>query len=109
MSVTQYSKAELRMAFDAVIARWPERIELSDKTFHVNGGVNIRSLNEVHDGVDRSLEESPLSDVANALEWPIFTAIHMASKTLVYLNRDQIDFDAVLSIFDDHPNYQVIG
>lgn len=104
----QFSKDELRKAFDSILARWPDHIPLEGKTYHVNGGVQIRTLNEIHDTVAESLSADPIDgDAAEAIEWPIFTAVHMASKTLKHIDKEQIDFDSVLSILDDNPSYEV--
>ena len=48
MNVLDVPESTLREVFDTVLSRWPSEITPGNKTFHINGGCNMRRLNEVH-------------------------------------------------------------
>jgi uncharacterized protein YciU (UPF0263 family) len=113
MSLLQASRSTVEKAYDIIMERYPETIEPGEKTFHLGDACNMRNLNEVHDEVEDWLENAdfpePVDQIISSLEWSIYQTIHSALKNLKSLNKADIDFEAVLSRFDSHPNFKVIS
>jgi hypothetical protein len=103
----------LRQAFDLVVAQWPVEIRPGSKSFHINGGCNMRELNEAHDRVEEWVSEASfegvLDDVIGSAEHYVYATIHNALQNLTVLRTSDLDFDAFASRFDSHPNYRVIN
>ena len=72
----------------------------------------MRQLNEIHDPISSWVCEADfrpdIEAIISSSEWSIFQTIHGALKNLKSLNKVDIDFEAVLSRFDSHPNFKVI-
>lgn len=109
--VTSVPISVLREAFDAVLAQWPDVIEPGEKTFHLDGGCNMRALNEVHfpieDWAVQSDFPAPLDEIIGSVEHYVFQSIHSALRDLTQLKKADLDFSAFTSRFDSHPNFKV--
>jgi hypothetical protein len=110
--VTSVPISVLRDAFDLVLTQWPDVIEPGEKTFHLNGGCNMRALNEVHfpieDWAIQSDFPAPLDDIIGSVEHYVRQSIHSALRDLTRLKKADLDFLAFTSRFDSHPNFKVV-
>lgn len=111
-SVTEVPVSLLRRAYEIVLEQWPTDIRPGTKTFHINGGCNMRALNEAHAPVEDWLCEAEfdasLDEVVSYAELCLFQTIHSALKNLTYLNKADIDYEAFKSRFDSSEVYQVV-
>lgn len=112
MRVVEVPLEVLRAAFDTVVAQWPTEVTPGAKTFHVNGGCNMRELNEVHSRVEEALDalhfDGLVDDVVGSAEHYVYSTIHDALKNLTLLRTSDLDFEAFASRFDSNPNYCVV-
>jgi hypothetical protein len=110
--VTSVPIAVLREAFDLVLAQWPDVIEPGEKTFHLNGGCNMRTLNDVHFPIENGATQSdfpaPIDDIIGSVEHYVYQSIHNALRDLTQLKKADLDFSAFTSRFDSHPNFKVV-
>ncbi|ATQ43731.1 hypothetical protein [Caulobacter mirabilis] len=112
MPVHQVDRDLLRRAYDLVLAQWPEIIVPGDKTFHIGGGCNMRTLNEVREPIEDwvlGTDFPPeLDAIIGSVEHYVSTCIHGALKHLTKLRKSDLDFEAFVSWFDSHPGYRVV-
>lgn len=112
MAVLEVHEDVLRQAFNMVLAQWPTEIRPGLKTFHINGGTNMRNLNEVHEPVEDWVNSTDLpakiDDIIGSVEHYVFATIHDALKNLTVLHTKDVDFEAFCSRFDSHPSFRVI-
>lgn len=111
--VLEVVRPVLREAYDLVLAQWPEVIVPGDKTFHLNNGCNMRTLNSTHFPIEEwaiqtSFREE-IDQIIGSVEFYVFQAIHAALKNLTSLRKADLDFEAFVSRFDGHPNYKVVS
>ncbi len=111
-AMTQVRITLLREAFDLVLAQWPDVILPGDKSFHLGGGCNMRTLNETHAPIEAWLMASQFKDeldtIMPATEHYLFTSIHSALRDLTKISKVDIDFDAFASRFDSSPHFRVV-
>ncbi len=111
MMLTEVDNSQVRAAYELILAEWPDIIEPGEKSFHIDGGCNMRKLNETHDQIENWASETEfapeLDEIIGSLEWSVFQTVHSALQNLSILRKLDIDFEAVLSRFDGHPNYKV--
>lgn len=111
--VTLVPVALLREAFSLVLAKWPDVIEPGEKTFHLNGGCNMRGLNEAHFAIKEWAVQSDfpaeIDEIIGSVEHYVHQSIHSALRDLTRLRKIDLDFSAFSSRFDSHPNFKVIS
>ncbi len=111
--VLEVVRPVLREAYDLVLAQWPEIIVAGDKTFHLNDGCNMRTLNDTHfpieDWATQTAFREEIDQIIGSVEWCVFQAIHGALQNLTSLRKADLDFEAFVSRFDGHPNYRVVS
>lgn len=112
MAVLDVPEDILRQAFEMILAQWPAEIRPGAKTFHINGGCNMRGLNEVHGPVEDWANNGEftgmLDELIGSAEHYFFASVHEALKNLTVLRIRDLDFDAFCSRFDSHPSYRVL-
>lgn len=112
MAVLAVPEDILRQAFDMIVAQYPAEVWPGTKTFHINGGCNMRGLNEVHGRVEDWANNGKfigmLDDVIGSAEHYFFACVHDALRNLTVLRIGDLDFEAFCSRFDSHPNYRVL-
>jgi hypothetical protein len=110
--VRNVPRSQLRKAYELVLARWPDRIEAGDKTFHLGSSCNMRGLNETHRPIEAwataSDFEPEVDEIVGSVEHYVFATIHDALKNLTIVRKADLDFEAFASRFDSHPNFRVI-
>lgn len=110
--LTEVNRSQVCAAYELILKQWPDVIEPGDKSFHIDGGCNMRNLNIIHDKIEDWASDTDfapdLDEIIGSLEWSVFQTVHSALKNLNRLHKSDIDFEAVLSRFDGHPNYKVI-
>ncbi|MBU0556447.1 MAG: hypothetical protein KKD64_02800 [Alphaproteobacteria bacterium] len=113
MNVLDVPRSTLCEAFNLVIAQWPAEVRPGAKSFHINGGCNMREYNEVRSGIEDWATTSHftgmLDDIIGSVEHYVSATIHDALKNLTILRPSDLDFEAFASRFDSHPNYRVIS
>lgn len=111
-NLTDVPKSQLRKVYDLVLDRWPDAIEPGKKTFHINGGCNMRRLNEIHAPIEKwAIEEDfelQVDQIIGSVEHYVFATFHDALKNLTVVRKSDLDFEAFASRFDSHPNFRVI-
>ncbi|GAA0736140.1 MULTISPECIES: hypothetical protein [Sphingomonas] len=113
MDVLDVPRSTLWEAFNLVIAQWPAEVRPGAKSFHINGGCNMREYNEIHSRIEDWAEKSDfdgiLDDIIGSVQHYVSSTIHDALRNLTVLRPSDLDFEAFASRFDSHPNYRVIS
>jgi hypothetical protein len=103
-STTEVQSSLLRQAYDMVLNQWPAEIKPGPKTFHINGGCNMRTLNEAHAVVEDWLSvthfNASLESIISHVELCLFQTIHSALKNLTVMKKTDIDYEAFKSRFE---------
>ena len=111
-NLTNVPRSLLRKVYGLVLDRWPDVIEPDEKTFHINGGCNMRGLNEIHFPIEAWATEQEfepeVDEIISSVEHYVFATLHDALKNLTVVRKSDLDFEAFASRFDSHPNFRVI-
>ena len=111
--VRSVDRSLLREAYDLVLSQWPAVVLPGEKTYHLNGGCNMRAFNETHfrieDWATRTNYRPEVDEIIGTVEHYVSQAIHSALRDLTCLRKADLDFEAFVSRFDSHTNFKVVG
>lgn len=107
------SRSLLREAYDLVLAEWPDVIEPGDKTFHLNGGCQMRAFNDtyfpIHEWACHADFSPEIDEIIGSVDFFVHQAMQSALRDLTRLRKADLDFEAFVSRFDSHPNFRVVS